>query len=55
MRKFATVEDPRLSAGRLRVGFGIGWSPDEYEAAGVTWQERGKRADELIQALKKML
>jgi len=26
-----------LSSGRLRVGFGIGWSPDEYEAAGVTW------------------
>jgi probable F420-dependent oxidoreductase len=43
-----------LSAGRLRAGFGIGWSPDEYEAAGVTWQERGKRADELIQALKKI-
>ena len=43
-----------LSAGRLRVGFGIGWSPDEYEAAGTPWQERGKRADELIQALKKI-
>jgi probable F420-dependent oxidoreductase len=43
-----------LSAGRLRVGFGIGWSPDEYEAAGVTWQERGKRADESIKALKKI-
>ena len=43
-----------LSAGRLRVGFGIGWSPDEYEAAGVTWEERGKRADELIKALKKI-
>ena len=43
-----------LSAGRLKVGFGIGWSPDEYEAAGVAWQERGKRADELIQALKKI-
>jgi probable F420-dependent oxidoreductase len=43
-----------LSAGRLRVGFGIGWSPDEYEAAGVTWRERGKRADEAIQALKKI-
>jgi alkanesulfonate monooxygenase SsuD/methylene tetrahydromethanopterin reductase-like flavin-dependent oxidoreductase (luciferase family) len=41
-----------LSAGRLKVGFGIGWSPDEYEAAGAMWQERGKRADELIQALK---
>src|SRR5215470_6529211 len=43
-----------LSAGRLRVGFGIGWSPDEYEAAGVTWEERGKRADELIKALRKI-
>ena len=43
-----------LSTGRLRVGFGIGWSPDEYEAAGATWEERGKRADELIQALKKI-
>lgn len=43
-----------LSAGRLRVGFGMGWSPDEYEAAGTAWQERGKRADELLQALKKI-
>ena len=43
-----------LSAGRLKVGFGIGWSPDEYEAAGAIWPERGKRADELIQALKKI-
>jgi probable F420-dependent oxidoreductase len=41
-----------LSAGRLRVGFGIGWSPDEYEAAGVTWEERGERADESIKILK---
>jgi len=43
-----------LSAGRLRVGFGIGWSPDEYEAAGATWEERGKRADESIKALKQI-
>lgn len=41
-----------LSGGRLRVGLGIGWSPDEYVAAGSTWQERGKRMDESIQALK---
>ena len=41
-----------LSGGRLRVGFGMGWSPDEYEAAGAPWQERGKRADELIRVLK---
>jgi len=43
-----------LSAGRLQIGFGIGWSPDEYEAADTPWEERGKRADELIQALKKI-
>jgi probable F420-dependent oxidoreductase len=43
-----------FSGGRLKVGLGIGWSPDEYEAAGAAWQERGKRADELIQALKKI-
>jgi probable F420-dependent oxidoreductase len=41
-----------LSAGRLRIGFGVGWSPDEYEAAGVPWEERGKRADESIKVLK---
>ena len=43
-----------LSGGRLKVGFGVGWSQDEYQAAGAIWQERGKRADELIQALKKI-
>jgi probable F420-dependent oxidoreductase len=43
-----------LSAGRLRIGFGMGWSPDEYEAAGTPWEERGKRADEIVQALKKI-
>jgi len=43
-----------LSAGRLQIGFGIGWSPDEYEAADTPWEERGKRADELVQALKKI-
>ena len=43
-----------LSRGRLRVGFGIGWSPDEHEAAGAPWQDRGKRADESIEVLKKI-
>ena len=41
-----------LSGGRLRVGFGTGWSLDEYEAAGAPFKERGKRADEIIAALK---
>jgi probable F420-dependent oxidoreductase len=41
-----------LSKGRLRVGLGTGWSVDEYEAVGVPWTERGRRADENIEALK---
>ncbi len=49
-RRLATLDV--LSAGRLRAGFGMGWSPEEYEAAGASWRERGKRADEFIRALK---
>jgi probable F420-dependent oxidoreductase len=40
-----------LSKGRLKVGLGMGWSPDEYEAAGADWHRRGKRADENLEAL----
>lgn len=41
-----------LSQGRLRAGFGLGWSEDEFEAAGAAQKERGARADEFIAALK---
>ena len=30
-----------LSEGRLRVGLGLGWSKDEYDAAGATFKQRG--------------
>jgi probable F420-dependent oxidoreductase len=41
-----------LSGGRLDVGLGLGWSPDEFDAAGATMTNRGERADEFIQLLK---
>jgi probable F420-dependent oxidoreductase len=41
-----------LSAGRLDVGLGIGWSMDEYEAVGVPYRQRGRRADEFLRCLK---
>lgn len=41
-----------FSGGRLRIGFGQGWSKDEYEAAGASSQGLGQRADEFIQVLK---
>jgi probable F420-dependent oxidoreductase len=41
-----------LSNGRLQVGFGQGWSKDEYDAAGVPWERRGTRFEEALQALR---
>jgi len=40
-----------LSGGRLHVGLGIGWSQDEYEAVGVPFKHRGRRADEFLRCL----
>jgi probable F420-dependent oxidoreductase len=51
-RRFATLDV--LSEGRAIAGFGIGWSKDEYKASSVPFTNRGKRADEYIQILKKI-
>ena len=49
-RRLSTIDI--LSKGRLLVGLGLGWSPDEMEAAGADMKVRGARADEFIQVLK---
>jgi probable F420-dependent oxidoreductase len=41
-----------LSGGRLEVGLGLGWSRDEYDAAGVPFEARGRRGDEFIRCLR---
>ncbi len=35
-----------ISGGRLIAGLGIGWSPEEYAAAGVPFEHRGARFDD---------
>jgi probable F420-dependent oxidoreductase len=43
-----------LSDGRALIGLGIGWSKDEFEASGIHYKDRGTRADEYLQVLKKI-
>jgi probable F420-dependent oxidoreductase len=43
-----------VSRGRLIAGFGIGWSPEEYRAAGVPFAGRGARLDELLDTLERI-
>jgi probable F420-dependent oxidoreductase len=49
-RQLATLD--QLSEGRLRVGLGLGWSEDEFEAIGATFKDRGRRVDEFIRVLE---
>jgi probable F420-dependent oxidoreductase len=51
-RRFATLDV--LSKGRAIAGLGIGWSKDEYKVSGIPFKDRGERADEYIQILKKI-
>jgi probable F420-dependent oxidoreductase len=41
-----------LSGGRLTVGLGSGWLPQEYAAAGIPLQRRGARMDEYLRCLQ---
>jgi probable F420-dependent oxidoreductase len=40
-----------LASGRLTVGVGMGWMPEEYEAAGVPYAGRGARFEEYLRCL----
>jgi len=51
-RRFATLDV--LSEGRSICGVGIGWSSDEYQASNISFKDRGKRADEFVQVLKRI-
>jgi probable F420-dependent oxidoreductase len=49
-RELGTIDV--LSHGRLDVGFGLGWSPDEFEAVSVPMRDRGRRAEEALQVIE---
>ena len=45
-RRLTTIDV--FSGGRLTIGLGVGWCPEEFDAVGVSIHERGKRADEAL-------
>jgi alkanesulfonate monooxygenase SsuD/methylene tetrahydromethanopterin reductase-like flavin-dependent oxidoreductase (luciferase family) len=49
-KRLATMDI--LSQGRMICG--LGWSKDEYQASNIPFMNRGERADEFIQVLKKI-
>lgn len=40
-----------LSGGRAQVTFGVGWLRDEFDILRVPFEERGRRADEYLEAM----
>jgi probable F420-dependent oxidoreductase len=49
-KEVATLD--RLSGGRVELGIGVGWLQEEFDAIGVPFDERGKRADDHVAAMR---
>jgi probable F420-dependent oxidoreductase len=49
-KQAATVDS--ISGGRLELGVGVGWQPEEFDALGVEFSQRGERLTEAIRACR---
>jgi probable F420-dependent oxidoreductase len=43
-----------VSGGRLDLGVGLGWMPEEFAAAGVPMERRGARGEEFLAAMRSL-
>lgn len=44
----------QLAEGRFMLGVGIGWMAEEFQAAGVPFEDRGKRCNEYVEAMQQL-
>ncbi|HVX21382.1 MAG TPA: LLM class F420-dependent oxidoreductase [Acidimicrobiales bacterium] len=51
-RSVVTVD--RVSGGRVTLGVGVGWLPDEFDYVGVDFASRGRQADAAIDAIRRL-
>jgi probable F420-dependent oxidoreductase len=51
-RSVVTVD--RVSGGRVTLGIGVGWLPDEFAYVGLSFTDRGRRTDAAIDAIRRL-
>jgi probable F420-dependent oxidoreductase len=51
-KQVATLD--ALARGRVRLGIGVGWLREEFEALGAPFEDRGARTDEYIDAMRSL-
>ncbi|MGH2955450.1 MAG: LLM class flavin-dependent oxidoreductase [Solirubrobacterales bacterium] len=44
----------RISGGRFSLGLGLGWREDDYEASGISYSERGRKLDEMLEEIERV-
>jgi probable F420-dependent oxidoreductase len=49
-KQVATLD--HMSGGRIELGIGVGWLREEFDALGIPFEERGRRADEYVGAMR---
>ena len=51
-KQVATLD--HLSNGRVIMGIGVGWLKEEFEAIGAPFENRGRRTDEYVAAMRSL-
>ena len=51
-KQIATLD--HMSNGRALIGIGVGWMREEFDAIGASFEDRGRRTDEYVAAMREL-